>query len=525
MKFVLVLLAIILVITQTFSKSLTKTSKEIQEDTLNKMYAEWQKTYVANREANQIEVNTTPPVVDEDQQRYKDAIFNRIVEMGADENQKLLINGRQPKLNENGLESHEGISLISLTRKIPKTDDPQFFFGNSKFTSSIYSLPQAGQIAHTPWSSTYWATKHGGISVRYSPSRNSKKQNWRSSIGAYSQPGEFRANSRFGNIAAQVNGYYSPAEKYDVALGDTMFTMTNYAKNEGYPYAKRNGDVPGWYGICHGWAAASYIMPRPIRPVSVKSALGITVRFLPDDLKALASQYFATVKYTTRWIGQRCQSANGSAMWNRDPTCRSLNPGSFLIALANWMGINGKCATIDPKADPEIWNQPIKSYSLRYYNIRTNQFYSSPKSAMIPISQLRYCGSSWCRSAYAGAQNSGASYIVGAFMRVTYVVETNPVYASYSKPDALKTGNFDSFIELDQEGNIIGGDWRYRDYPNFMWRPDEDMPIIGVSDEVVTSFVGSREDAQQMTVHARNASKKGQVLKAWIEYMLKQASN
>jgi hypothetical protein len=525
MRKALGLLAIFLVITQICSKSLAKSAKQVQEDTLNKMYEDWQKAYVAKREMEVVAVDSTPEVEDEDQLRYKNAIFDRIVNMGADENQKKLVNGRQPEPTGNELGSHEGSSLISLTRKFPKTDDPQFFFGNSTFTPNIYLIPQAGQIKRTPWSSTYWATKYGGISVRYSPSRNSQKGNWRTSVSAYSQPAEFRANSRFGNIASQVNGYYSPAEKYDVSVGDTMFTMTNYAKNEGYQYARTSGDVPSWYGICHGWCPASYIFPRPVRPVSVKSAFGITVRFLPDDLKALASQYFATVKYTTRWIGQRCQSAQGSARWSRDATCRSLNPGSFLVAIGNWMGINGKGATIDPKADPEIWNQPLKSYSLRYYNIRTNQFYASPKSAMIPVSQLRYCGSSWCRSAYAGAQSSGAAYVVGAFMRVTYVVETNPVYASYSKPDALKTGNFDSFIELDEDGNVIGGDWRYRDYPNFMWRPDEDMPILGVSDEAITSFTGTREDAQQLTVHARTASKKGQVLKSWIDFMLNQASS
>jgi hypothetical protein len=474
---------------------------------------------------------TNEPVtvtVDEDMENYKNYVMNSIISKGASQTQKDLVTFQKDSSSTKVVTSADGSSLIALDRKFPKSDDPVYFFGNRTYTTNIYKIPQSGQVAQTPWSSTYWATRHGGISVRYVGGRmnTAGSLNWRQSINRYRQPAEFRANYRYPNFSGQVNGWYSPSEKYDMVMGDTAFSLTNYVKNEGYQWA-RNGDIPSWYGICHGWAAAAYEFRRPYKPVTLVGATGVTVRFLPDDIKALASQYWANVKYTTRWIGNRCNSKQNTSRWSYDSSCRSLNPGSFVVSIGNWMGLLGKSCVIDPKADPEIWNQPVKAYSLRYYNIVTGAFYSSAKAAMVSRDRLRYCGTQWCRNVYNTSSN--AVNVVGAFIRVTYTVETNPVYSTTTRPDSLKTENFDSAIELDQNGNIIGGEWRYNVYPNFMWTPDIELPVEGVSDDACDSavpvFGGSAGDLIKMTSLAQTGSKRGQVLRSFINWLVDKSSS
>jgi hypothetical protein len=493
----------------------TADNSDQNEDAVNNKFQQIQAAYV-----NEMRSKTNEPTtvtVDEDMENYKDYVMNSIISKGTSQTQKDLVTFQKDSTSK-AVTPAEGSSLIALDRRFPKSDDPVYFFGNRTYTTNIFKIPQSGQVAQTPWSSTYWATRHGGISVRYVGGRmnTAGSLNWRQSISRYRQPSEFRANYRYPNFSSQVNGWYSPSEKYDLVLGDTSFSMTNYVKNEGFQWA-RNGDIPSWYGICHGWALAAYEFKRPYKPVTMRGATGVTVRFLPDDIKALASQYWANVKYTTRWIGNRCNSKQNTARWSYDSTCRSLNPGSFVVSLGNWMGLLGNSVVIDPKADPEIWNQPVKAYSLRYYNIATGAFYASAKAAMISRDRLRYCGTQWCRTVFN--TSSGAAAVVGAFIRVTYVVETNPIFSTTTRPDSLKTENFDSALELDENGNISGGEWRYNVYPNFMWTAELEKPVEGVSDAAVPYFGGSVDELNKMTSFAQTASKRGQVLKAFINWL------
>src|SRR3954451_13614937 len=59
----------------------------------------------------------------------------------------------------------------------------------------------------------------------------------------------------------------SPAEKYDLLVGDRNKTLTRFMISEGLPYYQRTGKVETWMGYCHGWAPASFMMPRPGRAI------------------------------------------------------------------------------------------------------------------------------------------------------------------------------------------------------------------------------------------------------------------
>ena len=201
----------------------------------------------------------------------------------------------------------------------------------------------------------------------------------------------------------------------------------------------------------------------------------------------------------------------------------SLNPGSFLITVGNWVGINKNNLVLDPKADAEIWNQPIYKYTLRYYNPVTGGFYSNVDSAKTTQAQLRYCGSSWCSNIRSTC--SEGTYVVGVFFQVTYSVENNPQHSNVSQNDAWKTDSFDSAVTLDAEGNIIGGTWRYNIHPNFIWRPDEKLDIKGVSDDAAAAFDGRSSTLKTYTSLVRASSNKGQILKSFIVWLAKASSN
>ena len=46
--------------------------------------------------------------------------------------------------------------------------------------------------------------------------------------------------------------------------------------SEGKQYWERYGSVETWMGICHGWAAASFMMDRPQKKVTLKAYDGKT---------------------------------------------------------------------------------------------------------------------------------------------------------------------------------------------------------------------------------------------------------
>ena len=100
----------------------------------------------------------------------------------------------------------------------------------------------------------------------------------------------------------------SPAEKYDLLVGDENLTLTKMMWNEGRTYFQSTGKVERWMGICHGWAAAAFMHERPANPVQVKGYKGEDLLFYPSDIKALTSLLWAKNDYQSRFVGGRCNT-------------------------------------------------------------------------------------------------------------------------------------------------------------------------------------------------------------------------
>jgi hypothetical protein len=441
---------------------------------------------------------------------------------------------------KNKLHTSPSTSLLQMNRNIPDKDDPRRFF-NHTIEYSIHKLPQRGIVRQKPWSGTYWPMRNGILSVRYG--KNEKNSigkwdpmlrkytyefKWAESLARYIQPDDYRQTMRMDKSRFEKYVYdnYSPAEKYDLWVGDKTFSLTNWNKNNGVAQFTREfgNDIPTWFGICHGWAPATYFFKKPSKSVQVVAQDGTKITFFPDDIKGLASLYFANLIYKTNFIGGVCRvhkpnkprADNATGLW-MDQMCHALNPGALVLTITNQVGIKREDLVIDPLSDDEIWNQPVDSYLLRYYNLITNEFFSTANRAKVPIQFIRNSKNPFLN--FLSRQSDGrTSSVVGVFINITYAYETAQVHGDKPMDDYLKTGQFIAALQLDQKDNIIGGEWKYNAHPNFIWHYDTKYPMTGCCDRFIKSFNGTFD--QNTRYWSIESSKKGNVPLVVIDYLV-----
>ena len=251
-------------ITQSTSQEDTK---HVESNFVNAKNLEFQKKlldYETRMRNGEIEVKNKDP----DFIKYKTRMIKEIINRSSVLYEHNLVN-----------ENLNSTSLLEIARNIPDIDSPKRFF-NSTFYTNIIKLPQKGRVIGKPWSGSYWPMKNGLTSVRYAkndkcsigvydPRQRTFNYEFKflESVNKYKQPSDHLEQVRYGQSSFEkyVLQYYSPSEKYDLLVGDDSYTLTNWNKNEGQKYIKEHGgDLPSWFGICHGWAPASYYHSKPV---------------------------------------------------------------------------------------------------------------------------------------------------------------------------------------------------------------------------------------------------------------------
>jgi hypothetical protein len=459
-------------------------------------------------------------------------------------NFKQFIMERSTRKQEETSNRNNFLSFLSVKNKkyFPSADHPSNFFDRS-YTKNIKRIPTEGMAKKT-WSSTYWPMRNAMLAARYD--RTSKntigkwdpysesfryKYTYSESVSMFDQPDEYLRMLDSGrDIQRYINDVMSPAEKWDICFDDTSFTLTNWMRWKSDQHSE-NGDIPSWYGICHGWAPASYIFDTPIYPVTLLCADGETeVTFLPDDIKAYASMFLSEADYETRFVGNACPYEDPDDIEQdpytglyTDPRCSALDPGSFVIVLGNEVGINKKNFVFDPEPDGEIWNQPCESYSITWYNLENKNTYDDIYSNMIEIDELSR-SSNWFLNFVYEQATSDVYYVIGANIDVTYGVETEAVKATYTLPDETKKGEYLAAVFLDRNYNIVGGRWKYNLHPNFAWKIDDDSTPKGIKDNIIKSFSGTSEELRNIASYAIDSANNGQPLLKVVEYLVNQSS-
>ena len=335
------------------------------------------------------------------------------------------------------------------------------------------------------------STKNTGLAYRYAEPgfwldiNNKKPNDWR-------VPGLHILRNR---PAATLIGEgrtdsLSPAEKYDLLVGDSGYSLTRSFIRE------INQKTEPWEGSCDGWAYAAYNEAPPVKSVTVRNVAGQPITFYPSDVRALLTLLYSD--YRVASFGGKCTSDNPAVDAQGrviDDNCRDTNPSDFHLVLVNQIGIGKRGFSVDTDYAKEVWNQPIKSFKIRYFNPQTGVSFGHGYRAKVHKSEFT-------RDQFAVHRDPRGTHIVGVDLEVHYQTETSPVPVNSltQSHDKTEVATYRYDLELDVAGNVIGGEWdlsAQRNHPdlityvatNDVRRSNFDKQIRGNSlDEVLRSL-------------------------------------
>lgn len=350
--------------------------------------------------------------------------------------------------------------LYSVNRFVEQTAETNIF-NLDKFKS--------GASAVVPWSGHYWPHYEGGIGVRYGDKKFPHSEDFLTNFKYY-QKKYHKDVKKIKNLDE-----LSPAEKYDLLVDDKEWGLTYYSWAQGRRTYQLTGEVETWTGICHGWAQAAIVVPEPQKSFTLQfPQTDRSVKFYPDDVKALVSQLWASGRMAAAFIGGRCNEkypATDTQGRIISKDCFDTNPASWHLVLLNWMGRARKSFVFDAIYDYQVWNQPIASYELSYFNPNTRNVTSHLQNALINYRDFE-------NDPYRKYRSPQTQSIVGVKLDLKYVVEREASVRDTSPqlPRIIEVTYFYD-LEIDANDNVIGGEWYQNAHPDMMWRPRLDRPL------------------------------------------------
>ncbi len=372
----------------------------------------------------------------------------------------------------------KGNAIVPFAPIVEFNDDPSALVDNGlQLIGNIHQIDQQqliqASLTTQPWSDTYWPLYKGALADRYADPLLAEIN-----ADGFEERYLFSTTNQLPQsyIDNQTTAFLSPAEKYDLLVGDGNYSLTENMWQSGKKYFDRNGSVERWMGLCHGWAPAAYMLPRPQKSLQLKSVSGQNITFFPSDIKALGTLLWANASPDVRFIGGRCNVKSPEKDVNgriTDTGCFDTNPGSWHQAVVNQIGISKRSFVIDATFDYEVWNQPVLSYQYSYFNPQTGVEYSTAEEAKIALIEYE-------RDKFKSYRGASSEFVVGVNMRLTYLVETQPSHRTNDLPryDHRQTVRYTYDLELDQDGNILGGEWYQNAHPDFLWTPAADARAI-----------------------------------------------
>jgi hypothetical protein len=354
-----------------------------------------------------------------------------------------------------------------------------------------------GKTSLDLWSGSYWPQYQGSLGVRY---RDPSFMTLMKDKEQYGKFKELREKTPLYTFNGKEN-LLSPAEKYDLVVGDHSMTLTKYAWELGEKNEKF-GKVPTWRGVCDGWSSAAQMMPRPTKSVVLTTAQGTPITFFPEDIKALGSLLYARAQDNVIFLGKRCYPVVGVFSGGCDAT----NPGTLHKAIANRVGNLKKTFNADISTSSEVWNYPVKSYKFTYYNVLSDVESTDFKKVYELFEKKQ-------RFAKPGRRHDRTYAIVGvkaevvfADMREANLLETDGITED---KDLVKTYMYD--LELDRNFTILGGEWESSG-PDFIWAPNDKTYPISDGEKGRKPVT-----AAEVTKAAQVSSKEGQPLSVIVE--------
>ena len=355
-----------------------------------------------------------------------------------------------------------------LPRIMAVTDNPDLLNSNVQLERNIKSLDATCakdvMLNLRPWADGSWKLEWGLTARRYADSDFSRLRTWPERYDyVQKQPAKEMLKFKDATLRKDQIDKLSPAEKYDILVGDDDFTLTKAQWEESRKRYSHN-DVAGWMGICDGAAAASALLPEPKHGVDVLSPSGEIIRFHVVDIKALASLLWSTYNSVVPLCGTRCDSKTQVRDEHGVATESSffdVNPGAWHIAVLNFIAKKKQPFFMDRYAVEKVWNVPILGYKMRYINPRNGTIVKGLEDAIVPLSEMT-------GDRFRKYRASTAQWIVGIEMEVKFAfgltnLRDKPIMAGIAQ-DSYK---YD--LEIDKDGVIVGGEWYTDIHPDFLW--------------------------------------------------------
>ncbi len=391
---------------------------------------------------------------------------------------------------------------------------------------SLQQIPNKGQVKKPLWSDDYWRSLWGGLGYRYA--EGTEYKSFEDALAAYSQPNAWTALAGLSvPEVGKVTSRWSPAEKYDLSVGDDTFNLTEEQRQEGKDLLAELGKVPDWMGICDGWSAATLMLPAPQKSLAVKGAGGVLVTWYPADIRAIGSLAWARGKYATNFIGGRCDSKKPEVYPNgriKDPDCFDNSPATFHLSLGNLMGRNGLPFVMDRVFSDEVWNQPLFAYEFTYFNpLDSKQRNSDWRRVAVEYDDKFRAKDRFQDPPTRGV---GVSKIVGVIATVVYLEELSPPdHGPQVEPPLLARKTYTYDLELYEEGGDaipLGGEWHDNRHPDFLWVPRPGTVAKTSEDKLPVEFAGEFTD--ELKALAQKASKKGSPLCRVVKYLFEEST-
>lgn len=400
------------------------------------------------------------------------------------------------------------LSASAFAREIPKNEDYRLFLKQRPVTQldqiAARNLNQSVSKLEL-WSGSYWPFYQGSLASRYRNEDVFELMNKSKQYKDY-------VSLRDMNLPVPMEEL-SPAEKYDLLMGDEAQTFTQTQWANGADNSTISGFVPLWRGICDGWAAAAMTWSRPVKPVTLTNPHGVPVTFYPEDIKALGSQLHAKGFKQVTFLGKRCRGG----LSHLTGACRGTNSAALHLALVNSVGLEGKSFILDVSPNKEVWNYPVTNYKFTYSNPLSGAVDTDWKKVRASLEGNE-------RDLSSRKRAKGTVWIVNVKAEVNMIdmrhgttAETDGAHLDQILP---RVWNYD--IELDGSGRIIGGEWISSNGPDFMWAPKEtSKPVSSVERNRRLSFSADKGITQALMSAAREASQNGQPLAVIVNELFK----
>ncbi len=263
---------------------------------------------------------------------------------------------------------------------------------------------------------------------------------------------------RYGLLWRYFDEELSPLEKFEAAFGQTLATENPGEYSIGDLIAlereRTTGMTSNWFGICDGSSEAALFFDEPTSVIQIGE-----ITFYPFEIKALLSYFTAMSQPQRKTVhtGIRINfkdpiqvDENGRPF---DSRARDINPGLFHLAVTNMLGLKERGIVADYKQGEEVLNFPIKGFKV---------LHSETASDEKTLAELR-------------AYNPKASEFMFVKIEIAYA-DSHRVLEKIPDFDATIYKTYDYVLELDETGQIIGGEWRNEsqlDHPDFLWISQE----------------------------------------------------